>query len=190
MTAPDPQQMTLLLNRYGRGEAVEEELLAAVYEDLHGLAATFMREQAAAHTLQPTALIHEAWMRLARQEDLHFDARSQFFRLASRVMRSVLVDHARRKHRDKRGGGRERLTLELAIDADERGSAGELDLLDLDDALVRLDAIEPELARVVEMRFFGGLSHPEIARATGSSLRTVERHWRTARAWLQANLHP
>lgn len=190
MGAPRVRDTTQLLNRYGRGEkGVEAQLLAAVYQELHQLAASHMRDQAASHTLQPTALIHEAWLRLVRQEELEFDGRAQFFQLASKIMRSVLVDHARQARREKRGGGRRRLSLDTSAGAGEHGTGSdELDLLALEEGLQRLEEIEPGLCRVVEMRFFGGLSHPEIARATGTSLRTVERNWRLARAWLQSNL--
>ncbi len=180
---------TRLLNRYLRGErAVEDELLAHVYDELRELAAAHMRGQSPNHTLQPTALMHEAWMRIAGQEELAFDGRSQFYALASKVMRSVLVDHARKGKREKRGGNRQRVTLDPALDADEGSAQPSVDLLDLEEGLNRLEEIDPSLSRVVEMRFFGGLSHGEIAEATSSSLRTVERNWRAARAWLQANL--
>lgn len=184
--APDLGRTTRLLNRYGRGDrSAEEELLASVYEELRALARGHMGRESAPTTLQPTALIHEAWLRLARQEDLAFDAKSQFYRLASKVMRSILLDRARAATREKRGGGRARVSLDaapaLAVERNE-------ELIALEESLARLEAIEPELARVVEMRFFGGLGHEEIARALGVSLRTVERHWRAARAWLHEDL--
>jgi RNA polymerase sigma factor (TIGR02999 family) len=187
----EENRTTRLLERYLGGEReVEVELLERVYGELRELAGAHMRGQSPGHTLQPTALMHEAWMRIAGQEELEFGGRSQFYALASKVMRSVLVDHARRQNREKRGGGRGRMTLDPALDADEGSAEPSVDLLDLEQGLERLEEIDPDLTRVVEMRFFGGLSHPEIAEATGASLRTVERNWRTARAWLQANLSP
>lgn len=181
MPTADPGRTTRLLNRYGGGDrSVEEELLASVYEELRSLAEVQMRGQPANHTLQPTALLHEAWMRLARQSTLEFDARAQFYRLASQVMRSVLVDHARKATRKKRGGDLRRISFEESA----RGGVDEVDLVELDECLEHLERLDPDLARVVEMRFFGGLSHPEIADALGLSLRKVERTWRIARAWL------
>jgi len=183
------EHTTRLLNRYlGGDRSVESDLLEHVYDELRDVAAAHMHAQSPHHTLQPTALLHEAWLRIANRDDLSFDGRNQFYALASKVMRSVLVDHARREKSEKRGGGAGRVTLDPALDADESDTSSPVDLLDLEAALKRLEGIEPELSRLVEMRFFGGLSHPEIAQATGSSLRTVERNWRAARAWLQANL--
>lgn len=129
--------------------------------------------------------MNEAWLRLAASAALHFDVRAQFFALAGKVMRSVLVDYAREKAAAKRGGGGRRITL-----ADELGVEGgpDLDLLSLEEVLVRLEAMDPELARLVELRFFGGLELPTIARTLGKSLRSVERSWRLARAWLHGEL--
>jgi RNA polymerase sigma factor (TIGR02999 family) len=185
----DPSSTTRLLNRYGRGERqVEPELLEAIYGQLHELARRNMRGQPPGHTLQPTALVHEAWMRIAGQEQLEFDGRSQFYGLASRVMRSVLVDHARRAQREKRGGGRTVVSLETATPEAEPLGASVADVLALEEALVRLAEADAELCRLVELRFFGGLSHEEIARMRDVSVRTVERHWRAARAFLSAEL--
>ena len=181
-------QMTRLLNRYRGGDAsVERELLDGIYSELRALAAAHMKGQPARHTLQPTALVSEAWLRLARQEDLHFDARGQFYRLASATMRSVLVDHARRATSGKRGGANQRASLEA-----QPGQSGDLprvvEILTLEESLRRLEEIKPELCRIVELRFFGGLSNPEVAETLGAPLRTIERRWRAARAWLHAEL--
>ena len=186
MTAADPGRTTRLLNQYGGGNrGVENELLEAVYEELRSLAVSHMKRERREHTLQPTALINEAWLRIAKQENLAFDARSQFYRLASKIMRSVLVDHARAANRDKRGGERQRISLERAP---EPWVGAEVDLIALEDCLRRLEEVDPDLCRIVELRFFGGLKHPEIAATLEMSLRSVERSWRTARAWLHTEL--
>lgn len=187
--ASRPGDATRLLNRYGRGEReVERELLAAIYGELHALAVDQMERQPPAHTLQPTALIHEAWLRLVRQDELEFATRAQFYALASRVMRSVLVDHARRATRDKRGGGARRLSFEELDEGGADPGRRALEVLSLEEALRELERVEPDLCRLVELRFFGGLSHAEIAEAMDVSLRTVERNWRAARAFLSAEL--
>jgi len=182
----DPKTTTRLLNRLGKGDpAAAEELVPRVYAELHRLAEQHMAGQGPRHTLQPTALVNEAWARLAVQEELEFDGRDPFYALASRIMRTVLVDHARARNAEKRGGDRRRVTL---LDEEEGEQGVELDILALDEALQRLKAMDPELHALVELRFFGGLKHPAIARVQGTSLRTVERNWRLARAWLQGEL--
>jgi RNA polymerase sigma factor (TIGR02999 family) len=185
---PFPEQqrpLTQLLNRFGDGEVeVEAELLQLVYDDLRGLARQQLGAQAGQHTLQPTALVHEAWLRLGRQAHLQFDRRRQFFMLASKVMRSVLLDHARGANREKRGGGRLRVSL-----VDRLGElTPALDLIALEEALVRLENHDPDLVRLVELRFFSGLAHAEIAEVMKVSIRTIERHWRYVRAWLHNEL--
>ena len=180
-------RVTRLLNRYAGGDSeAGEQLFPLVYDELRKLARRYMGGNDRGHTLQPTALVNEAWLRLVDQETAGFDGRRNFYALASRIMRSVLVDHARARCAEKRGGGQRRITLYDDAGVQESGS---IDLLALDEALERLTEVDPELARIVELRFFGGLNHPEIARATGSSLRTVERNWRLARAWLHGELH-
>ena len=177
---------TRLLNRLGAGDSqAAHELAPLVYSELHALASTLLARRSNA-TLQPTALVHEAWMRFAGQES-SFENRFRFYALASKVMRSVLVDHARARQALKRGQGRRPVTW---IDAGEATPERRLDLLDLDDALRRLEGLDDELSRIVELRFFGGLSHAEIAGALGLSLPTIERRWRLARAWLHAELRP
>jgi RNA polymerase sigma-70 factor (ECF subfamily) len=134
--------------------------------------------------LQPTELVHEAWIRFAGK-DATFGNRHQFFALAAKVMRSVLVDQARARAAQKRGGGARPITLEE--DAGLVEGKG-LDVLDLEQALLHLETLDGDLSRLVELRFFGGLSHPEIATLTGVPLRTVERRWHLARAWLRGEL--
>lgn len=177
---------TQLLQRMAAGDAgAEEELYTIVYDVLHRLARKHMAGQQVAHTLQPTALVNEAWLRLAGGRPDGFRDRGQFLGFASRVMRSVLVDHARRRRADKRGGGAPKESLDLALAFYEES---DVDLLDLEAALERLEAAEPELLRVVELRFFGGLTMEEAAEAMGVSLSTAERNWRLARVWLREQM--
>lgn len=169
-------------NERGDGDP-DPSLFAAVEHELHALAANLMRTERANHTLQPTALLHEAWLRLSRN-DRRWNDREHFVRTAARTMRRVLIEHARARMREKRDGGN-RLTL--STDLLGRAEAPE-DLLAVEHAIEALEAVDPELARIVELRVFGGLDHPAIAAATDRSLRTVERGWRAARAFLARHL--
>jgi RNA polymerase sigma factor (TIGR02999 family) len=141
-----------------------------------------MRRERRHHSLQPTGLVHEAYLRLAGSPDLAWHSRAQFFAIAARVMRQVLVDHARRRRAAKREGCRVTLTEDAAP------AAAPLDVLDLEEALTELAALDPRQARVVELRYFAGLDVEETAEALGLSARTVKREWQTARAWLQRRL--
>jgi RNA polymerase sigma factor (TIGR02999 family) len=182
-------ETTRLLNGLAAGDAaVTEEVVARVQDELRRMAALHMAGQRPGHTLQPTALVNEVWLRLFGQEELHFESRQAFHRFISRVMRTVLIDHARAALADKRGGDRERVSLTLILQDATDTPAPEVDVLELDAALGRLEALDPDLARLIELRFFGGLRHPQIAELLGTSLRTVERQWRLARAWLYAEL--
>jgi RNA polymerase sigma factor (TIGR02999 family) len=156
------------------------ELYQSLEQELHAIAAQLLARERANHTLQPTALLHEAWLRLARVHQPWQD-QGHFLRAAAGTMRRVLVEHARGLARDKRQAGGRRLTLSTELL--DCGREAE-DLLAVDDALGRLGALDPELARIVELRVFGGLSHQEIASALESSVRSVERGWRLARAFL------
>ncbi len=177
---------TRLLNRLGEGDReVEREVLDLLYAELHELAEHHMGRQRSEHTLQSTALVNEAWMRIAAQESPTFEGRKQFLALASRVMRSVMVDHARIRNAHKRGGGERPLGI---TGQDPILEQRDVDLVELNEALERLPEIDASLARIVEMRFFGGLSYDEIAEVEGVSARTVQRSWRLARAWLQREL--
>lgn len=179
---------TSLLRRFGDGDrSVQDELSRLVYAELHRLAERQLAGQPPGHTLQPTALVHEAWLRLVDQAGASFERKRDFFAFAGRAMRSVLVDHARRRGARKRGGERGRVPLE-AVDQLARDRPAEADLLAVDEALTRLQGVDPELVRIVELRFFGGLSCAEVAEVTGAGLRTVERRWRLARAWLHTEL--
>jgi RNA polymerase sigma factor (TIGR02999 family) len=169
--------------------ATREEAIARLHEELRRLAHGQLGQRAG-HTLQPTALAHEAWLRLFGDAQPRFEGRRAFFALASRVMRAVLIDHARAHGTAKRGGGRERISVSVSLAEDAAGERAErvLDLLDLEEALTELEAVDAELAGLVELRFFGGLSHAAIAETLDVSERTVERRWRVGRAWLLERL--
>ncbi len=188
----DPRQapdVTALLRRVGSGEAeAEQALYALLWGELRRIASVHLGRRDAGHTLQPTALVNEAWLRLAPPDGSDWRDREHFLSFASRVMRSVLVDHARRRLAEKRGGGAAPVPLDEASDLIVGGGERPVDLLALDDALSRLDADDPALARIVDLRFFGGLSMEEAARVEGVSLSTAERRWRLARIWLRERL--
>ncbi len=159
-----------------------DELLPKVYAELQQLARRRLRDERAGHTLDTTALVHEAYLRLKPLDEGQWRDRAHFFALASKVMRNVLVDYARRRSADKRGGAQTSITL----DPDRHAIEPRLpEFLAVNDALDQLAALDPRLVQVVECRFFGGLSGPETAEALGTSLRTVERDWTRARAYLQ-----
>ena len=177
---------TRLLRLVSQGdEKAASELLPLLYSELRRMAEGQMRSQRSDHTLQPTALVHEAWMRLVDQDANSFPSRSHFFALAAKAMRSILVDHARRRGAQKRGGKADRLPLDDDVALTEEDNQA---IVDLDVALSKLADFDSELARVVELRFFGGMTSEETGEVLGVSSRTVERSWRTARAWLLANM--
>ena len=169
----------------GRSEALDA-LMPKVYADLRRVAAGYMRREAAGHPLQPTALVHEAYVRLVDQKHVQWRNRAHFFGVAANLMRRILVDHARRRRADKRGGDWERVTLagdEVAIDSHK-----EIDVLALHEALERLAAFDPQQERIVELRYFGGLTIEEAAEVLGISAATVVREWTIAKAWLRADM--
>ena len=172
--------------RGGSREALEA-LLPLVYQELRRVAAAYLRRERPGQTLQPTALVHEAYLRLARARDLSWQNRAHFLAIAAHSMRQILVERARAHHAAKRGGGGERVTLDEGHLAD---GPLDVDLLDLDVALTRLSALEPEHARLVELRYFGGLTIEEAASAMDTSPATVKRMWALARAWLLRELQP
>jgi RNA polymerase sigma-70 factor (ECF subfamily) len=186
MSDPDAHTVTLLLRRLSAGEeAAFAGVIPLVYDELLRLARIHMRRERPGHTLQPTALVHEAYARLAGA-DLTLQDRAHFFAVASRAMRRILVDHARARGSLKRGEDPSRVPLEEAIAIPAPGS----EVVELDEALTRLAAADERKARVVELHYFGGLSHDEIARLVGISPATVDRDLRFAKAWLQGHLRP
>jgi RNA polymerase sigma factor (TIGR02999 family) len=185
VTAPTPHNVTRLLHELQQGrEGASDELAALVYGELHDLAVHFMRQERTDHTLQPTALVHEAYMRLLGSQGSTWQNRGHFFGIAAQAMRRILVDHARKRHAGKRAGG-ERVTLDDAVAAAPESS---VDLVALDEALQKLAALDPRQARVVELRFFAGLDVELTAETLGISVSTVKRDWTFARAFLQREL--
>ena len=163
-----------------------EALLTQVYEELRKLAYARMATENANHTLQPTALVHEAWMRMVDDEERTWQNRAYFFASASTAMRRILVDHARRKSNRKRGGDRQRLGLDMIELAEP---VPDEKILQVDDALQQLEQVHPEWARIVVMKYFGGMNRKEIAEALNMGERTVSRYWDYARAWLYKTIH-
>ena len=186
MTSRADADITLLLRRMRDGDRVAEtELLDALYPELYGRADRMMRGQPADHTLEATALVHEAYLRLLGPNCEAYNDRRHFLAVAAKAMRSVLVDHSRRKDRKKRRAPGKRLELDpLTIGCDDHV----FDVLALHEALERLVDFDPTMARAVELRFFGGLSLEECAEVLGMARRTFERHWQVTRAWLYAEL--
>ena len=184
--------VTELLRAWSAGEPhASDSLVRLVYEELRRQARLTLRRESEGHTLQPTALVHEAWLRLGGQQNAHWESRTQFFALAARMMRRVLVDHARTRRALKRGGG---VHVTLGAGSTDHAGAGEdtsldaVDVIALDDALGRLAAIDPQKARLVDLRYFAGLSIPEAAAALGVSPATIGREWAIARMWLRRDL--
>jgi RNA polymerase sigma factor (TIGR02999 family) len=180
------ESITQLLADHTAGDKESlERLLPLVYDELKRLAESHLRREQREHTLQPTALVHEAYLRLIRQ-DVNWQNRTHFFGIAGRLMRQILVDYARERSAGKRGSGSVKLSLDEAIYlSDERAGV----LIALDDALKELAEFDSEKARLVELRYFAGLSVEETAKALGISVPTVVRHWRSAKAWLMARIN-
>lgn len=185
MSSPGPtRHVTRLLIDWRSGnQAALDELLPLVYNELRRLAQARLRQEPQGHTLQATALVHEAYVRLVDLDQLTLTDRAHFFAMAARVMRQVLVDHARRKRSDKRGGDATRITLG-GVSANAAAQPLDVDVLDLDNALEELTALDERMARVVELKFFVGMTLDETAEALRVSHATVERDWAMAKAWL------
>jgi RNA polymerase sigma factor (TIGR02999 family) len=186
MTTPSPQEVTRLLLKWGQGdEAALEQLIPLVHEELRRLARLQMGRERPGHTLQASALVNEAYLRLIDVQQIQWQNRTHFLAMSARLMRRILVDFARSKGYRKRGGGAQKVTFDEAlVVSNERGG----DLVALDDALVALAAVDPRKSQVVEMRFFGGLSVEETAKALHVSVDTVMRDWKLAKAWLLREL--
>jgi RNA polymerase sigma factor (TIGR02999 family) len=181
-------EITLLLEKRRAGDPLaEEKLVELVYPRLRRLAASFIGRERRGHTLQATALVHEAYLRILPEKDRTLVNRSHFFALAARIMRQILVDHARGKSAQKRRGALQMVTLE---ESHAIAPARPVDLIDLDTALARLAEFDPRKTQIVELRYFGGLSNEEIAEVLEVSDRTVKREWSLARAWLMEQLEP
>ena len=189
--------VTELLRAWGAGDAqASDSLVRLVYGELRRQAGLALRREKQGHTLQPTALVHEAWLRLGDQHEAKWESRAQFFAIAAQMMRRVLLDHARTRRALKRGGGAVQITLGGAEDAGAmpgaRAAEGTpldaVDVIALDDALARLAALDPQKARLVDLRYFAGLSIPEAAEVLGISTATVGREWAVARMWLRREL--
>lgn len=178
--------VTQLLARAGQGDAhATEELFPIVYDELRSIAAKFLQSEGRAQTLQATALVHEAYIRLVGPEQTPWEGRAHFFGAAARAIRRILIDHARHKGRLKRGGGMNRIPLDEALTV---SAEPDVDFIGLDGALTRLAALDEQKARVVELRFFAGLTVEQTARALGVSQSTVARDWQFARVWLSREL--
>lgn len=186
MPASSSSEITALLIDWNNGDrAALDRLMPLVYEELYRLARHYMRLERAGHTLQTTALINEAYLRLVDQRSVRWQNRAHFFAISAQLMRRILVDHARSHTRAKRGGDARKVLLDdAALVSQERAA----ELVSLDEALKRLAALDPRKEQVVELRFFGGLSVEETVEVLEVSPRTVEREWRLARAWLRREI--
>ncbi len=184
-TPPD-QQATQYVNALAAGDRhAAAELMPLVYDEFRQLAGDYLRDETRAHTLQPTALVHEAYLKLIDQTRVNWQGRTHFFAVGAQAMRRILVDHARGRHRDKRGGGWHRIALDEQLKVSPHRDA---DLLAVDEAIDKLATIDSRQAQIVELRFFGGMTVEEVAEALGVSKRTIENEWKIIRAWLRREL--
>jgi RNA polymerase sigma-70 factor, ECF subfamily len=181
------ENITQLLTKWSSGDkSALEALMPLVYDELRRLAGAYLRRERAGHTLQPTALVNEAYLKLVDQKNARWQNRAQFYGIAAQLMRRILVDHARVKYAEKRGGAeQQRLSI---TSAEILATKPDLDLLALNEALDELTAMDPQQGRIVELKFFGGLSIEETAEVLGIGHATVERDWKLARAWLRRKL--
>lgn len=178
-----PDDVTQLLVKWGRGDNTAlDELMPVVHSELRRLARRYMARERPGHTLQTTALINEAYLRLVDQQGVEWQDRAHFFAVAAQVMRHILVDHARKYQSDKRGAGAQRVPLDEVVVANQQRAA---ELVTLDEALNHLAAMDPRQSQIVELRFFGGLTVEETAEVMKIAPITVMREWRTAKAWLR-----
>lgn len=181
MTTPSPHDITQLLVDWGNGDqAALDELMPLVYQELRRMAGRYMRHESPGHTLQTSALINEAYLRLVDQRSVRWQNRAHFYGVAAQLMRRILVDHARHRTRAKRGGGAQQVELRDVAVVFQQAA----EVIALDDALKSLADMDPRKSQIVEMRFFGGLTTEEVAEVLKVTPRTVEREWRKAKAWL------
>jgi len=181
-----PGDVTRLLVAWSKGDRdALEDLIPVVYGELRRIAARYFRHERPGHTLQPTVLVHEAYLKLVDQDHARWQNRAQFFGVAAQLMRRILVDHARTHAAAKRGGGMTPITL---VDVADASPPRGVDVIALDEALTRLTGLYPEQGRLVELRYFGGLTIEETGEAMGTSPATVKRQWTVARAWLLRDL--
>ena len=179
--------ITAMLKAWSKGESTQpDEVFPLVYDELHRRAHSYLRRERLGHTLQTTALIHETYLKLREQHNFEWESRAHFFAICATLMRRILVDYAKTKHRAKRGGGAVHVPVEgLMLSASKTDG---IDLLALDDALTRLAKLDPQQARIVELRFFSGFSIEDTAAVIGISPSSVKREWRAAKAWLRHEL--
>ena len=183
--AKNPNEVTVLLRAVGNGDSqAPSRLLEVVYDDLRRLAGAYMQSERPEHTLQATALVHEAYLRLVDWKNVDWESRAQFFAVAAQVMRRILVDHARARKMQKRVGG-QKVALDQAVSF---ANNEDLDVLALEEALVALEKLDSRQAKIVELRFFGGLSIEETAHVLNTSPTTVKREWTFAKSWFQREL--
>jgi RNA polymerase sigma factor (TIGR02999 family) len=185
---PSAENITKGLQAWSGGKNTQafDAVLDLVYDELHRQAQRYLRRERAGHTLQTTALVHEVYLKLVKQKNIAWESRSHFFAIAAKLMRQILIDYARTKHRAKRGGAEDKVPLESALTVGVGDT--DFDLMALDEALTRLAAKEEHLAKIVELRFFSGLSVEDTAEVLGVSDSTVKRDWQMAKAWLQREL--
>lgn len=182
-----PQNVTQLLVDWSNGNrGALDELMPAVYTELRRVADGFLRRERFDHTLQPTALVHEAYLRLVDQQSVNWQNRAQFFGLAAQMMRRILINYAKGRHAEKRGGLASRVSLDEAVSFFEER---DLNLCALDEALETLGALDPQQSRIIELRFFGGLTIEEVAEVLALSPATVKREWSSAKLWLRRELN-
>jgi RNA polymerase sigma factor (TIGR02999 family) len=186
MGVPAKHEVTQLLSRWTGGDREAlDALVPVVYGELRRMAARYLRHERLQHTLQPTALVHEAFLKLIDQREVRWQNRAHFFGVAAQLMRRVLVDYARERAASKRGGGNNHVPLDDALAI---GASSQIDIITVDNALHRLAAIDPDQVRLVELRFFAGLTIDETAEVLGWSSGSVKREWTVAKAWLQREL--
>jgi RNA polymerase sigma-70 factor, ECF subfamily len=186
MTIPSDEVTEMLIKLSNGDQSVHDELMAVMYDELRRRAKQYLVRERPGHTLQATALVHEVYLRLIKQNHVRWQNRAHFFGVAAQMMRRILLDHARNRYAEKRGGGDLRLSIDEALDIPEQR---DINLISLDDALNTLTALDPRQSKIVELRFFGGLSVEETAEVLNISAVTVTREWRLAKMWLYHELN-